>query len=69
MREQVSAALGHLPVEQRAVLLLVDREGYDYGTVAAVLEIPVGTVASRLSLARAAMRRALGPALPQEVQR
>ena len=61
MRDQVDAALGRLPVEQRAVLLLVDREGYDYATVAAALEIPVGTVASRLSLARAAMRRALRP--------
>jgi len=70
LREQVSAALGLLPVEQRAVLLLVDREGYDYGSVAAALEIPVGTVASRLSLARAAMRRALRPdALNEEGQR
>jgi len=59
LRDQVSAALSRLPVQQRAVLLLVDREGYDYGTVAEALEIPVGTVASRLSLARAAMRRAL----------
>jgi RNA polymerase sigma-70 factor (ECF subfamily) len=59
LREQVGEALGRLPVEQRAVLLLVDREGYDYGTVAEALEVPVGTVASRLSLARSAMRRAL----------
>ena len=64
LRDQVSAALGRLPVEQRAVLLLVDREGYDYGTVAEALEVPVGTVASRLSLARAAMRRALRPETP-----
>jgi RNA polymerase sigma-70 factor (ECF subfamily) len=69
LRDQVNAALGHLPVEQRAVLLLVDREGYDYGTVAEALEVPVGTVASRLSLARAAMRRALRPEPPEEVQR
>ena len=69
LRDQVSAALGRLPVEQRAVLLLVDREGYDYGTVAEALEVPVGTVASRLSLARAAMRRALRPeTLGEEVQ-
>jgi RNA polymerase sigma-70 factor (ECF subfamily) len=69
LREQVRAALGRLPVEQRAVLLLVDREGYDYGTVAEALEVPVGTVASRLSLARAAMRRALRPETLEEVQR
>jgi RNA polymerase sigma-70 factor (ECF subfamily) len=65
LREQVSAALSGLPVEQRAVLLLVDREGYDYSSVAEALEIPVGTVASRLSLARAAMRRALRPQLAE----
>jgi RNA polymerase sigma-70 factor, ECF subfamily len=69
LREQVSAALGRLPAEQRAVLLLVDREGYNYGSVAEALEVPVGTVASRLSLARAAMRRMLGPELRKEVQR
>jgi RNA polymerase sigma-70 factor (ECF subfamily) len=69
LRDQVHAALGRLPVEQRAVLLLVDREGYDYGTVAEALDVPVGTVASRLSLARAAMRRALRPETPgEEVQ-
>ena len=69
LREQVSAALGRLPAEQRAVLLLVDREGYHYGSVAEALEVPVGTVASRLSLARAAMRRLLGPELRGEVRR
>jgi RNA polymerase sigma-70 factor, ECF subfamily len=67
LHDQVSAALGRLPVEQRAVLLLVDREGYDYESVAEALEVPVGTVASRLSLARAAMRRLLGPELHREV--
>lgn len=61
LRDQVSEALARLPVEQRAVLLLVDREGYDYGSVAQALEVPVGTVASRLSLARAAMRSVLRP--------
>jgi RNA polymerase sigma-70 factor, ECF subfamily len=68
LREQVSAALALLPVEQRAVLLLVDREGYDYASVAETLEVPVGTVASRLSLARAAMRRALRPQPNEEVR-
>jgi DNA-directed RNA polymerase specialized sigma24 family protein len=37
----------------------VDREGYDYATVAEALEVPVGTVASRLSHARSAFREAL----------
>jgi RNA polymerase sigma-70 factor (ECF subfamily) len=61
LRDEVAAALGGLPVEQRAVLILVDRDGYDYDSVAEVLAVPRGTVASRLSAARTAMRRALRP--------
>lgn len=62
LREELRSAIGALPVEQRIVLLLVDHEGYDYATVAGVLEVPVGTVASRLSLARSAVRARLRPA-------
>ena len=70
LRNRSAPRSADCPVEQRAVLLLVDREGYDYGTVAEALEVPVGTVASRLSLARAAMRRALRPEDPgEEVRR
>jgi RNA polymerase sigma-70 factor, ECF subfamily len=70
LQNEVAVALGGLPAEQRAVLLLVDRDGYDYGSVAEILDVPVGTVASRLSAARTAMRRALRPAAPdREVQR
>ena len=61
LEDEVAVALGTLSVDHRAVLLLVDREGYDYGSVAEALEVPVGTVASRLSTARQAMRRALRP--------
>lgn len=61
VEDEVAVALGTLSVDHRAVLLLVDREGYDYGSVAEALEVPVGTVASRLSTARQAMRRALRP--------
>ena len=68
LSSQLRAGLATLPPEQRAVLLLVDREGYDYATVAEVMGVPVGTVASRLSLARAAMRQKLGPALEREAR-
>lgn len=61
LEDEVAVALGTLPVEQRAVLLLVDHEGYDYASVAEAIEVPVGTIASRLSTARQAMRRALRP--------
>lgn len=48
--------LQRLPAEQRAVLLLVTLEDMGYAEVAAVLQVPVGTVMSRLSRARARMR-------------
>lgn len=63
-RERLSLALAALPPEQRAAVLLVDREGFDYKTVAEILDVPIGTAASRVSVARRALRRALGsPAL------
>ena len=62
--------LQRLPADQRAVLLLVTLEDMGYAEVARVLQIPLGTVMSRLSRARARMRelmasgadRAPGPA-------
>jgi RNA polymerase sigma-70 factor (ECF subfamily) len=47
--------IGELPEEQRAVLLLVTVEGLAYKEAADALGIPVGTVMSRLSRARAAL--------------
>ena len=59
-RQRVGQALGELSAEQRIVVLLVDRDGYDYRAAARVLGIPRGTVASRLSAARTCLRAALG---------
>ncbi len=53
--EQVQAAAAKLSEEQRAVLSLVAVEGFSYREVAETLEIPVGTVMSRLARARAAL--------------
>lgn len=50
-------ALGHLPEEQRQVLLLVGLEGMRYEEVATVLNVPVGTVRSRLSRGRDMLRQ------------
>ena len=58
-RLDLAAALAALPVEQRALVLLVDRDGFDYQAAAEVLSIPLGTVSSRLAAARAKLRRAL----------
>jgi RNA polymerase sigma-70 factor (ECF subfamily) len=50
-------ALSRLPQEQRAVIFLVGLEGMPYGDVAVVLGVPVGTVRSRLSRGRSALRQ------------
>jgi len=52
----LESALGRLPEEQRAVLLLVALEEMSYDEVASTLGIPVGTVMSRLSRGRERLR-------------
>ena len=58
-RNRLVQALQSLPDEARAVLMLVAVEGHSYQEVAGILEIPVGTVMSRLSRARQALRQKL----------
>ena len=48
--------LAALPLEQRQVLLLIGVEGLEYREAAAVLGLPIGTVMSRLSRGRDALR-------------
>lgn len=55
----VARALAALSPEQRATVVLVDGEGFDNVSAASILGIAPGTVASRLSRARVAMRAAL----------
>jgi RNA polymerase sigma-70 factor (ECF subfamily) len=49
-------AIRSLPAEQREVVLLVGYEGMSYEEIATALDIPIGTVRSRLSRARAKLR-------------
>ncbi len=56
----IGSALAKLPVEQRTVVLLVGLEQFTYDEAARVLEVPIGTVMSRLSRARERMRVLLG---------
>jgi RNA polymerase sigma-70 factor, ECF subfamily len=58
-RLDLAAALAALPVELRAVVLLVDAEGLSYEETAEVIGIAPGTVGSRLNRARAELRVAL----------
>jgi RNA polymerase sigma-70 factor (ECF subfamily) len=59
-RGDLAAALESLPPLMRAVVLLVDAEGLSYEEAGAIIGVPKGTVASRLSRAREVLRRALG---------
>jgi RNA polymerase sigma-70 factor, ECF subfamily len=54
---ELERALGQLPTEQREVILLVGLEGLNYEDAATVLSVPIGTVRSRLSRGREALRR------------
>ncbi len=52
----VLQAIEALPAWHREVVLLVDVHGYDYAEAAEMLALPLGTVKSRLSRARSALR-------------
>ncbi len=52
-------ALGHLPEHYRRTLLLVDLQDHSYREAAQVMNVPVGTVMSRLNRARRRMRTLL----------
>ena len=59
VRDAVQAALSAIPPDQRAAVLLVDGEDLDYEQAGRVLGVPKGTVASRASRGREALRAAL----------
>ena len=56
---KVRTAVARLPRGQREVLALVDLEGFSYSEVAGMLDIPVGTVTSRICRARDALKEML----------
>jgi RNA polymerase sigma-70 factor, ECF subfamily len=60
---QVRRALSELPDEFRVVLVLREMEGCDYDTIAQILELPIGTVRSRLHRARLQLKEQLIAAL------
>jgi len=55
----IKTALGKLPAEHHAAITLVSVEGYSYEEAASVLDVPVGTVASRVARARNMLGRLL----------
>jgi RNA polymerase sigma-70 factor (ECF subfamily) len=59
-RLSLEAAMERLPEEQRLVVALVLVEGLAYKEAAELLEVPIGTITSRLARARAALEALLG---------
>jgi RNA polymerase sigma-70 factor, ECF subfamily len=59
LREDLARALDGLTEDYRIVVLLSDVEGFTYPEIAAILDIPVGTVRSRLARARSRLQKAL----------
>jgi RNA polymerase sigma-70 factor (ECF subfamily) len=64
--ELVHAALAQLSAEHRQVLVLRELEGCRYDQIADILQLPVGTVRSRLFRARLQLRDQLAPLLSEE---
>jgi len=54
--QQVRQAIGKLNEQHRAILILREIEGYDYETIGEILDVPPGTVRSRLHRARLQLR-------------
>jgi RNA polymerase sigma-70 factor (ECF subfamily) len=57
--EEVQDALGELPEQFRIAVLLADVEGFSYKEIAEILDIPIGTVMSRLHRGRRALEKRL----------
>ena len=55
----IQTAFNTLPAEHKAAIMLVSVEGYSYDEAASVLNIPVGTVASRVARARTLLGKLL----------
>ncbi len=59
---RAQAAMARLPDDQRALMALVVIDGQSYKDAAAILDIPIGTVMSRIARARATIASAMGTA-------
>lgn len=65
-RELVAAALEQLEPDHRAVVVLRDLDGLDYDEIAEILDVPRGTVKSRLHRGRAVLRERLAGRLGED---
>ena len=56
-------AMGAINDDQRTAIILYDVQGYDYGEIAQMTRVSVGTVKSRIHRGRLALREQLGPSM------
>lgn len=61
MGDEVTRALDQLPEDFRTVILLCDIEGFSYEEMSKIIDIPIGTIRSRLFRARNALKELLKP--------
>jgi len=59
MGDEVTTAINSLPLDFRAVILLCDIEGFTYEEIASIIDVPIGTVRSRLFRARNLLKEKL----------
>lgn len=59
MGDEITVALDKLPVDFKTIILLCDIEEFSYEEIAKILDIPIGTVRSRLHRARNALKESL----------
>ncbi len=57
--KEILKIAGTLPKDYKTILVLADVEGFSYREIAELLEIPIGTVMSRLNRARSLLRKKL----------
>jgi len=67
LQELLGAALKSLPEKYRIAVVLKDVDGFSYEEIAEIMECEIGTVKSRLSRARAMLRKILEPLLKEAV--
>lgn len=57
--DEVTTAVNSLPIDFRTILLLCDVEGFTYDEIAKIVDVPIGTVRSRLHRARNMLKKRL----------
>ncbi len=59
MGDEITTAINALPVDFRTVILLCDVEGFTYEEISKIIDIPIGTVRSRLHRSRNMLKESL----------